>query len=84
MSPSTSHSKEAAGSSGKHTLLSLRKAVRSETGVLINRSYLEKMLKNRFYLGFFRWQGIEYKGHHDPLIRPLTKQKGYIVSLEDS
>jgi len=51
---------------GRHTLLSLRKAVRSETGIVINRSYFEKMLKNRFYLGFFRWQGVEYKGHHDP------------------
>jgi DNA invertase Pin-like site-specific DNA recombinase len=41
--------------SGAHTLSSLRKAVRSETGILINRSYLEKILKSRFYLGFFRW-----------------------------
>ena len=32
--------------SGRHTLLSLRKAVRSETGILINRSYFDKMLKN--------------------------------------
>src|SRR4029077_13271410 len=54
--------------SGAHTLSSLRKAVRSETGILVNRSYLEKMLQNRFYLGFFRWQEVEYKGHHDPLI----------------
>jgi site-specific DNA recombinase len=54
--------------SGRHMLLSLRKAVRSETDIVINRSYFEKMLKNRFYLGFFRWQGVEYKGHHDPLI----------------
>ena len=54
--------------SGRHTLLSLRKAVRSETGIGINRSYFEKMLKNRFYIGFFRWQGVEYKGHHDRLI----------------
>jgi site-specific DNA recombinase len=45
--------------SGRHTLSSLRKAVRSETGVLINRSYFKKMLKNRFYVGFFRWQEVE-------------------------
>ncbi len=25
-------------------------------------------LKNRFYLGYFVWQGIEYKGVHEPLI----------------
>lgn len=26
------------------------------------------MLKNRFYLGYFVWQGIEYEGSHEPLI----------------
>ena len=54
--------------SGTHSLSSLRKGIRSETGFHIARSYLEALLKNRFYLRFFCWQGVEYKGSHKPLI----------------
>ncbi|HVH85661.1 MAG TPA: recombinase family protein, partial [Terriglobales bacterium] len=61
--------------SGTHSLTSLRQAVRSETGFLINRSYLETILKNRFYLGFFCWQGIEYKGIHQPIIDAVLFQR---------
>ena len=61
--------------SGTHSLTSLRKAVRSETGFLINRSYLETILKNRFYLGFFCWQGVEYKGIHQPIIDAALFQR---------
>src|SRR5581483_4557626 len=49
-------------------------AVRAETGFLINRSYLETILKNRFYLGFFCWQGLEYKGVHQPIINAALFQ----------
>ena len=61
--------------SGAHSLTSLRKAVRSETGFLVNRSYLETILKNRFYLGFFCWQGVEYKGVHQPIINAAMFQR---------
>ena len=61
--------------SGTHSLTSLRKATRSETGFLVPRSYLEKMLKNRFYLGFFCWQGIEYKGVHEPIVNAALFQR---------
>ena len=61
--------------SGTHSLTSLRKAVRSETGFLVPRSYLEKILKNRFYLGFFCWQGVEYKGVHQPIINVALFQR---------
>ena len=53
---------------GHYSLTPLRKAVQAEHGVNFARSYLEKILKNRFYLGYFVWQGIEYKGTHEPLI----------------
>ena len=53
---------------GRYSLTTLRKAVLTETGVGINRAYLETILKNRFYLGYFVWQGIEYKGTHMPLV----------------
>ena len=40
----------------------------TETGQKINRSYLDKILKNRFYIGFFRWSGAEYRATHEPII----------------
>ena len=40
----------------------------SESVRASSRSYFETILKNRFYLGYFVWQGVEYKGTHQPLI----------------
>jgi Recombinase len=54
--------------SGQYSLTTLREAVLKDLRVRINRSYLERMLKNPFYIGRFLWQGIEYKGTHQPLI----------------
>jgi hypothetical protein len=48
-------------------LSTLRKAVLNELGSG-SVDHLEMMLKNRFYLGQFVWQSIEYKGLHPPLI----------------
>ena len=54
--------------SGQYSLATLREAVVKNLGVRINRSYLETILKNPFYIGQFVWQGIEYRGRHEPLI----------------
>src|SRR5262249_47953753 len=43
-------------------------AVIDQFGIRLSRAYFERMLKNRFYLGYFTWQGIEYKGKHAPII----------------
>ena len=53
---------------GEHSLITLRKAALNELGLRLARSYFETILKNRFYLGYFVWQGVEYKGTHEPLI----------------
>jgi site-specific DNA recombinase len=55
---------------GEYSLRTLREKIIEETGVRFSRSYLETILKNRFYLGNFEWQGIEYSGKHEPLISP--------------
>jgi|HubBroStandDraft_6_1064221.scaffolds.fasta_scaffold01558_11 site-specific DNA recombinase len=54
--------------SRNYSLSTLRKAVFAETGVQINRSYLETILKNPFYIGQFVWRDVEYKGTHAPLV----------------
>jgi site-specific DNA recombinase len=54
--------------SAQYSLTTLREAVFKTLGVRINRSYLETMLKNPFYIGRFVWQGIEYKGTHEALV----------------
>jgi DNA invertase Pin-like site-specific DNA recombinase len=54
--------------SGNYSLTDLRRAVVEETGVRISRAYLEKLLKNPFYVGRFIWRGVEYKGSHEPLV----------------
>jgi DNA invertase Pin-like site-specific DNA recombinase len=54
--------------SGHYSLSTLREKVWKDWGIRINRSYLETMLKNPFYVGRFVWQEIEYKGTHRPLI----------------
>ena len=53
---------------GEHSLITLHKAALNELGLRLARSYFETILKNRFYLGYFVWQGVEYKGTHEPLI----------------
>jgi site-specific DNA recombinase len=61
--------------SGQHSLTTLRQAILRERGVLICRAYLEIILKNPFYIGRFNWQGIEYKGTHEPLVPPELFQQ---------
>ncbi len=34
----------------------------------LSRSKIAEVLKNRFFIGYINWKGIEYSGIHDPLI----------------
>jgi DNA invertase Pin-like site-specific DNA recombinase len=54
--------------SGYFSLSTLRDAVLNELHVKLCRAYLETILKNRFYLERFVWQGVEYKGTHASII----------------
>jgi len=56
--------------SGQHSLTSLRADLRHEFGVDAAKSYLDRLLKNPFYVGQFRWEGKLYKGTHKALVSP--------------
>ena len=56
--------------SARHSLSSLAKAIRTETGVRISRANVYQVLTNPFYIGQFVWRGRTYAGTHVPLISP--------------
>ena len=53
---------------GSYSLSSLQKAIRTEFGQRMAKGYLERLLKNPFYIGLFVWEGKTYTGTHMPLI----------------
>ena len=55
-------------SSGQYSLAGLRKLIAAEFATRLSRSYLERILKNPFYIGLFVWEGKTYKGTHTPLV----------------
>ena len=57
---------------GNYSLSTLRKTLFEETRVRLSRAYLETILKNQFYLGYFLWQGIQYKGTHTPIVETTS------------
>jgi site-specific DNA recombinase len=61
--------------SGRHSLSSLRRALQTEFGARLAKSYLERLLKNPFYMGQFRWEDKIYQGTHMPLVSPQLFQE---------
>ena len=61
--------------SGRHSLSSLRRALLAEFGVRMAKGYLERLLKNPFYTGQFRWEDKIYQGTHTPLVSPQLFQE---------
>ncbi len=53
--------------SGQISFSSLRAELKTEFGVNLAKSYLDRLLKNPFYVGQFYWQGKLYLGTHTPL-----------------
>jgi site-specific DNA recombinase len=54
--------------SGQHSLRSLGKVLRGEFRQSFPKAYLQRLLRNPFYLGQFVWQDKLYAGTHEPLI----------------
>ncbi len=54
--------------SGRHSVSSVRSVIRDEFGLTLGKGYLDRMLKNPFYEGHFRWAGKLYSGTHTPLV----------------
>jgi site-specific DNA recombinase len=61
--------------SGRHSLSSLRRALLTEFGARMAKGYLERLLKNPFYMGQFRWEDKIYQGTHTPLVSPQIFQE---------
>jgi len=53
---------------GNHSLKTLRQVLQAETGKTYAKGYLHKILRNRFYNGFFVWDGKTYKGTQERII----------------
>jgi site-specific DNA recombinase len=53
---------------GKYSLSQLCGQLRAEFGQRLAKGYLDRLLKNPFYIGSFIWQGNLYAGTHIPLI----------------
>jgi DNA invertase Pin-like site-specific DNA recombinase len=62
-------------SSGRYSVAELRRAILEQTGERISKSQLHKILKSRFYLGFFTWRGREYHAIHPPLVDLITFER---------
>lgn len=60
---------------GKHTLSTLRKVLKTEFGRTMSRGNIHLILKNRFYVGFFEWAGETYRGTHQLFIDLKTFQR---------
>src|SRR5215469_16396188 len=66
---------------GNHTLSTLAKRIRIETGKTISRGNVYLILKNSFYIGTFQWMGQTYPGTHPTFVsRKLFDQVQTILA----
>jgi site-specific DNA recombinase len=62
-------------STGNHSLKTLseemaERGLKTRYGRIISPENIKKLLTNRFYIGKLVWNGKEYKGKHEPIIKP--------------
>jgi site-specific DNA recombinase len=67
---------------GNHSLSSLRKQLKLEFGQSLAKGYLQRLLKNPFYIGSFHWEGKIYKGTHASLVSAELFQGVQVVFRE--
>ena len=48
----------------------LRQFLKAEYGKVFTKWHLDKLLRNRFYIGTYEWEGKSYAGTHPPLVNP--------------
>jgi site-specific DNA recombinase len=60
---------------GAHTLSRLRKMLKTDFGKIMSRGNIHLILKNRFYVGSFKWAGEACHGTHQLFIDPKTFQR---------
>jgi hypothetical protein len=66
---------------GTHTLTTLAKKIRIETGKTISRGNVHLILKNPFYTGLLKWGGNTYPGTHPVYVkRELFDQVQAVLS----
>jgi site-specific DNA recombinase len=53
---------------GHVSLADLRVIIRRDYGKTFAKGYIHKMLQNPFYVGYFEWSGITYRGNHETFI----------------
>jgi site-specific DNA recombinase len=56
---------------GDFSLATVRKELFERHGKKYAKGYLHKLLKHRFYAGFFEWEKSEYRGTHETFISPI-------------
>lgn len=56
---------------GDYSLAAVRKKLLERHGKKYAKGYLHKLLKHRFYIGFFEWEKQEYRGTHETFISPV-------------
>lgn len=64
---------------GKHSLTTLARAIRGETGKSISRGNVHLILKNSFYMGFFEWGGRTCPGTQPTYVNPGLYRKAQAV-----
>jgi site-specific DNA recombinase len=60
---------------GSHSLTTITKAIRFETGNRVGRGNVHLILRNRFYVGSFKWSGETYSGTHPLFISPQVFER---------
>jgi site-specific DNA recombinase len=60
---------------GRYSLTALGKVLRTEFGISLGKGYLDRLVKNPFYVGSFYWEKKLYKGTQEPLIDQTTYEQ---------